>query len=282
MAQLWFDTVASRPLESPVWLGTLPAGLEIINAGGRCLLIDARAADGTAFGPAVAGPAQDFAAHFLYRDLRPAARDWQIGGLGIVLRYVDADNYVEVVAGSGASANIGNVRERLVGSSIDTQIPALFTSAPGGWRHLRVQLVGGTVRVRGWDDGAAEPATWAAEHTLTGLVFTPGGARVSLPFAAGGAVELGYLAIGTAGDAPPTGPMRVINGVVEDEQGLPASSRRVRAYWRDTGALVGEGVSDPVTGAFSIPAEHVGEYTVVCLDDEIGLVENDYAARVLV
>lgn len=282
MAKHWFDAITSRPFESPDWLGALPAGIEVISAGGRCLLIDARAADGTAFGPDIAGPAQDFDAHLLYRDLRSAGSAWQIGGIGIVLRHVDADNYVEVTAGSAASANLGNIRERLVGNSIDTQVPTLFASAPGGWRHLRVQLVGGTVRVRAWDDGSAEPATWAIEHTLTGLVFTPGSVRVSLPFAAGGAVELRALAIGTGADTAPTGAQRLINGVVEDEQGLPASGRRVRAYLRESGALVGEAISAPATGGFAIPVERAGGYTVVCFDDDVGLVENDSAWRVLV
>lgn len=281
MSQHWFDAIADRPFQSPGWIGNHLAGIEASNTGGRCLLIDSRAADGTLFGPVITEAAQDFGAHILYRDIRPASAAWQIGGIGVVLRYVDADNYIAVDVGSAASANTGNVRERLVGNSYDTQVPALFASTPGGWRHLRVKLQGGVVRVRGWDDGSAEPSTWTIEHTLTGLIFTPGVARVSLPFAAGGALELAHIAIGTGADAPPSGPTKSISGVVEDEQGAPVGGRIIRVYARDTGALVSESVSDALTGTFTSPVERLGGYTALCVDDEAGRVENDYAVRTL-
>jgi len=277
--RFWYDAAGAAPLAAPGWLGTPPAGVEVRNAGSLSILVDGRTADGAAQSPAIAEPATDYSVIIRYRELRPAASTWQIGGVGVILRFVDSDNYIEVTAGSGASANIGNVRERLVGNSYDTQIPALFGSTPGGGRYLEVALAGGTVRVRGWDEGGT-PGAWAIEHTLVGVVHSAGATHFSWPFAAGGVLELGSLAIGTGMDAAPAGPTRVISGTVEDEQGLP-SSRLIRAYRRDTGGLAGQTTSDPGTGAFSIPVEQPGEYTVLCLDDEAGLIENDYAVRTL-
>lgn len=62
---------------------------------------------------------------------------------------------------------------------------------------------------------------------------------------------------------------KVYKGVVVDAADAPVS-RTVRAYLRQTGKLVAETVSDPVTGAFSIPAISDHTHYVVCLDLEAG------------
>lgn len=57
-------------------------------------------------------------------------------------------------------------------------------------------------------------------------------------------------------------------GTTLDENGDPAS-RKIRAYLRSTGALVGEVMSDPTTGAFILaPVPNTtGTHTLIALDD---------------
>ncbi|QNM94893.1 LamG-like jellyroll fold domain-containing protein [Chitinimonas koreensis] len=74
-----------------------------------------------------------------------------------------------------------------------------------------------------------------------------------------------YGADYTPAGGPFPGPVSV-SGTVRDAAGDPVS-RLVRVYSRDTGLLLGAGLSDPVTGAYSLPAD-VGELTVVCYDDD--------------
>lgn len=73
-------------------------------------------------------------------------------------------------------------------------------------------------------------------------------------------------------------PVAYISGTVRDSAGA-FTSRTVRAYRRDTGALIGSAVSDAATGAYSIGTTHTGEHTVVCLDNDGGTLENDLVHR---
>lgn len=70
-----------------------------------------------------------------------------------------------------------------------------------------------------------------------------------------------------------------VSGVVMEE-GAPGSGRKVRAYRRDTGALLVEGTSAATTGAYSLTFTYGGEVQVVCLDDDAGTTYNDLIARV--
>lgn len=69
-----------------------------------------------------------------------------------------------------------------------------------------------------------------------------------------------------------------VSGVVK-ESGSPVSGRKVRAYRRDTGALLGETTSAATTGAYSMTVSYSGEVQVVCLDDDAGTTYNDLIAR---
>jgi len=71
---------------------------------------------------------------------------------------------------------------------------------------------------------------------------------------------------------------KVISGVITDTTGTP-TARTVRFYRRDTGAFVGETVSDGSTGAYSINTGPIGECDVVCLDDSAGTTYNDLILR---
>ena len=69
-----------------------------------------------------------------------------------------------------------------------------------------------------------------------------------------------------------------VSGVVM-EGGAPVSGRKVRAYRRDTGAMLGETTSAATTGAYSLTLSYGGEVQVVCLDDDAGTTFNDLIAR---
>jgi len=72
--------------------------------------------------------------------------------------------------------------------------------------------------------------------------------------------------------------MPTISGVITDTNGNGVA-RTVRAYRRDTGALMGEAVSNGTTGTYSITTTYAGEHDVVMLDDAVGTVENDQILR---
>lgn len=71
-----------------------------------------------------------------------------------------------------------------------------------------------------------------------------------------------------------------IAGVITDDASDPVA-RVVRAYRRDTGALVGNTTSSAVDGSYSMDfATLPGECSVIALDDASGDVFNDLIARV--
>lgn len=77
---------------------------------------------------------------------------------------------------------------------------------------------------------------------------------------------------------PDSAPAPSISGKIRDDTGAPCS-RIVRAYRRDTGALVGSTTSDATTGAYTLTVTAATEVTVVVLDDAAGSTYNDMALR---
>jgi hypothetical protein len=69
-----------------------------------------------------------------------------------------------------------------------------------------------------------------------------------------------------------------VSGAALDTNGNGVS-RTMRAYRRDTGALVGTTNTNPSTGAYTVNVTHDGEVQVVLLDDAAGAVENDQILR---
>jgi len=69
-----------------------------------------------------------------------------------------------------------------------------------------------------------------------------------------------------------------VAGTVLDENGNPVS-RTIRVYRRDTGALLAQSVSSPITGQYEILIGFIGEINVVQLDDAAGVLENDQILR---
>lgn len=68
-------------------------------------------------------------------------------------------------------------------------------------------------------------------------------------------------------------PALVARGIVVGDQGNPAE-RIVRAYNRQTGAIIAQSMSSSVSGAFELNCEDCEHVYVVALDDEAGVVHN--------
>lgn len=71
-----------------------------------------------------------------------------------------------------------------------------------------------------------------------------------------------------------------VSGTVKDSAGAPCA-RTVRAYRRDTGALLSGTVSDPSTGAYLFAMPTLDEVNIVAYDDAAGSFENDQIIRVV-
>lgn len=69
-------------------------------------------------------------------------------------------------------------------------------------------------------------------------------------------------------------------GVVRDSSGAPCA-RTIRAYRRDTGALIASTTSNATTGEFSFNLPTLHELNLVYLDDAGGTFENDLINRVV-
>jgi hypothetical protein len=92
----------------------------------------------------------------------------------------------------------------------------------------------------------------------------------------------------TVGESRPTtvptaafiGGVGQVAGIVRDSANAPCA-RTVRAYRRDTGALVGSTVSDASLGTYLLALPTLNEVNIVALDDAAGNFENDRIIRVV-
>lgn len=83
----------------------------------------------------------------------------------VLVRYVDANNYVRLMA----LINVGNLVDLQVESvvaGVATQLAAVSTGvthSAGVSLGVKAELIGSTIRASVWKDGTAEPTTWQAE-----------------------------------------------------------------------------------------------------------------------
>lgn len=142
------------------------------------------------------------------------------------------------------------------------------TTLTTGWHHVAVVKVGGSIKA--YLNGNLE-LTVANASSLANTSWKIGNTWNA---AGDGAIYIDDLRITkgvaryTANFTAPTAAFPdnqcVISGVV----GSPGNylERMVRAYRRDTGALIGQAVSNPTTGAYSISAQHGGECFAIVHD----------------
>ncbi len=152
------------------------------------------------------------------------------------------------------------------------------------WHHWAVTRGSGTVRV--FKDGTQVATSTYSTAIVAAGSFGIGGSVNSTSYRFAGHIDDLRITKGvaryTAGFSVPTEAFpnyaTYITGTVKDSSGANCS-RTVRAYRRDTGALLTETTSNATTGAYTLYVIDT-ECQVVVLDDVSGTVYNDLIARV--
>lgn len=178
-------------------------------------------------------------------------------GAGIVFR-ASAYSYANCYyIGIGST---GHVRYSYTFKMVDsTQTPlgysASFFASKTTWyqlaRFVRLQVSGNSIKARGWWEDESEGSTWTID--ITDATYSSGSLGLFL-FGYSLLYDLYWMGVGTEGDPPPTSPLisKSVSGTIYDSNGDPCE-RVVRLFHRDTGYLLGETLSDAVTGDYSIP-----------------------------
>ncbi len=123
-----------------------------------------------------------------------------------------------------------------------------------------------------WYAGGDPAAGTGQLGTLTMPSYLPalslyGGAQATATFSGGTYKPVGFGAIGQ---------LYAVSGSVHDHAGA-ACARTVRLHRRDTGAVLGDAVSNETTGAFAIETDYLGDCYMVAFDDDSGA---DYNALI--
>lgn len=169
------------------------------------------------------------------------------------------------------------------GSSVigDVSVPS------GAWCHIAVCRSGSSLTM--WIDGAAAGAGTVSSGTEnTDTTMKIGCDNVGSTGFNGHIDDIRItkgVARYTASFTPPTAAfgdrLPQVSGNVKDASGANAA-RTVRAYRRDTGALVGSATSNGTTGNYTIDCATDAEVTLVAFDDATsGTYYNDQAVRVI-
>jgi hypothetical protein len=165
---------------------------------------------------------------------------------------VPLNTWVEVAgmkSGNNVYAYCGGTRGATVGTMVGTPLAPLSGVSVGRMGSFNGQYFAGWI-----DDRSLRIDKGLARHT--GSTYT------------------------VASDTLPEG-LGEITGTITDSAGAPAA-RVVRAYRRDTGALLASTTSNGGTGAYRLYTPTLDEVTVLALDDQVsGTYFNDVAARVI-
>ena len=188
----------------------------------------------------------------------------------------------------GVTCSVGTGASAGYSQTVSTATGLITTST---WKHVAFTRSGTTLRI--FIDGALEQTA-----TQTGTPTDGGKAMLVGRYPAGGGTAdmwfAGYIddlriTKGVARyTAAFTAPSRAfpdglgeVAGAIRDVSGA-LCSRTVRAYRRDTGALVASGVSDASTGVYLLATPTLDEVTVIALDNATsGTYYNDQVARVI-
>ena len=180
-----------------------------------------------------------------------------------------------------ASSSLALVAAFSTGSGYLIVTSAASTIALNTWHHVALQKSGTSIKL--FVNGVTKASGTHAGVNST-VAMQIGNSNASYPYV-GHIDDFRFTkAVRYAADfAPPTEPFpesgpATVGGNILDINGNGVA-RTLRAYRRDTGALLGNTTSSPVTGAYSLPVDHDGEVQVVMLDDVAGTVENDQILR---
>lgn len=282
MAQYWIDQLhcLARPGErcavAADYDGAKAAQGHGYTAGGRGLIFGNTS--GARVWSAVTvpvGPLADVDLRVQFRQIATPVDSFSNFGLSFFVRHDQVtDNFVHFAAPSQAgSTSYGGLYKFFNGSIVNAA--AAFTGpakASNIWQWLRFRLVGANYQM-GVDLTQSAALSSPVAVNLTGAPGAGGIGLICASYFGGGPLyEIESFAVGTDGDAPPTGPtgcanVSALSGTVTDHEGNPCA-REVRVFLRATGALVGYTTSDAETGAWSVPTQFAGlPHDVVAQDD---------------
>jgi hypothetical protein len=136
--------------------------------------------------------------------------------------------------------------------------------------YIRALISGSDIKARAWVHTETEPATWDIEETDTD--HTSGDIGALLHSHGFGQVVY-FLSVGTGGDPAPLIPPAggtVVSGTLQTPASAPAAGYVVRCYHRDSGAIVGDTLSDG-SGNFTMTIALPTSESVYCLAiDQLG------------
>lgn len=197
---------------------------------------------------------------------------------GVVSKDASADRgYSLNVSGNGAFSAIDfsgwstNSVNQSVSASLSGQIQL------NTWTHLAVSRFGNTLGL--FVNGSlVNSGAFTAAIRDSATTFKIGAAEFDATYKG---YFTGYIddlritkgvARYTANFTPPTEAFTSTQCAISGVVGSPGNylERLVRAYRRDTGALIGQAVSNPTTGAYSIPTSHIDECFALVHDGAVG------------
>lgn len=183
--------------------------------------------------------------------------------------------------------NSDNVLIFQAGNSTPIVLVGNTTFTANNWVHVAVTRASGVTKM--WVGGVAQTATHTGSVTLSSTAVLRIGANCDstpIEFWPGYIDEVRItkgVARYTANFTPPAAAFinyaGQIAGVITDDASDPVA-RIVRAYRRDTGALVGNTTSSAGDGSYSMDIPTLEQCSVVVLDDASGDLFNDLIARV--
>lgn len=141
--------------------------------------------------------------------------------------------------------------------------------ATASWHHIALSRASGTTRL--FLDGVSL-GTWADSTSYSETRYVLGADRAGSLSPFTGYIDDLRITKGiaryTANFTPPTEAFTSTQCAISGVVGSPGNylERIVRAYRRDTGALIGQAASNPTTGAYSISAQHDGECFAIVHD----------------
>lgn len=269
MAQFYFDRLDALALPGePIETGARVADADFYSRAPAIIFESNRTSNAnSSFVVPVVAADVDVRARF--RVLRNGAQAFTNTGPGIHLRYegvgdclyMSTRNPVDSASvWAGLYKMVGGTQTALTGN-VNAVQPALFQAF-----NMRVRIQGNQFQQSAWLEGDAVPAL------STAITVDVSGAPASGFVGVRGRqypiiFEVDLLAIGTDGDTPPTESQRSVSGVVSGPDGNPAE-RIVRLHDRATGAMVGQTVSNGMTGVFVIKSDWPQEHQHIALAEQ--------------
>lgn len=153
--------------------------------------------------------------------------------------------------------------------SVITGLPSLMEAKQTDV-YIRLQCVGTTIRAKAWKVTDSEPGIWQRQATDSDLATGDVGVIYH-----GYGLEMvsKFVSVGTDGDPAPTsfpGGNRLVSGTLLKPDSSPAEDYLVRCYHRESGALLGETLSNSI-GAFSFSLPISENEKVYCVGvDQLG------------